>query len=78
MAGCRRTPPSTPRNYPDETTRKIAKLAADADVFRYDASDVMPKEVGSGTFWTGMVDWLDGSRTSKQATTDIEESWPAS
>jgi alpha-glucoside transport system substrate-binding protein len=65
-------------NYPDETTRKIAKLAADADVFRYDASDVMPKEVGSGTFWTGMVDWLDGSRTSKQATTDIEESWPKS
>jgi alpha-glucoside transport system substrate-binding protein len=65
-------------NYPDETTRKMAKLAADADVFRYDASDVMPKEIGSGSFWTGMVDWLDGSRTSKQATTDIEESWPAS
>jgi len=65
-------------NYPDETTRKIAKLAADADIFRYDASDVMPKEVGSGSFWTGMVDWLDGSRTSKQATTDIEDSWPKS
>jgi alpha-glucoside transport system substrate-binding protein len=65
-------------NYPDETTRKIAKLASDADIFRYDASDVMPKEVGSGTFWTGMVDWLDGSRTSKQATTDIEDSWPKS
>jgi len=65
-------------NYPDETTRKMAKLAADADIFRYDASDVMPKEVGSGSFWTGMVDWLDGSATSKQAATDIEESWPAS
>jgi alpha-glucoside transport system substrate-binding protein len=65
-------------NYPDETTRKIAKLAANADIFRYDASDVMPKSVGSGSFWTGMVDWLDGSRTSKQATTDIEESWPKS
>jgi alpha-glucoside transport system substrate-binding protein len=65
-------------NYPDETTRKMAKLAADADIFRYDASDVMPKEIGSGAFWTGMVDWLDGSRTSKQATTDIEDAWPTS
>ena len=63
-------------NYPDETTRKIAKLASGADVFSYDASDSMPKEVGSGTFWTGMVDWLDGSASSKQATTDIETSWP--
>jgi hypothetical protein len=25
-----------------------------------------------------MVDWLDGSRTSKQATTDIEDAWPTS
>jgi alpha-glucoside transport system substrate-binding protein len=65
-------------NYPDETTRKIAKLASDADVFRYDASDAMPKEVGSGTFWTGMVDWLNGSKSSKEATTAIEDSWPAS
>ena len=65
-------------NYPDETTRKIAKLASDADVFRYDASDAMPKQVGSGTFWTGMVKWLDGSQSSKQATTTIEESWPTS
>jgi alpha-glucoside transport system substrate-binding protein len=67
-----------PSNYPDETTRKIAKIASSADVFRYDASDAMPKEVGSGTFWTGMVDWLDGSKSSKQATTAIENSWPAS
>ena len=64
-------------NYADETTRNIAKLAADADVFRFDASDLMPKEVGSGTFWTGMVDWLEGA-SSEEALTSIEESWPAS
>jgi alpha-glucoside transport system substrate-binding protein len=67
-----------PANYPDETTRKIAKLASTADIFRYDASDSMPKEVGSGTFWTGMVNWLDGSKSSQEATTAIENSWPKS
>jgi alpha-glucoside transport system substrate-binding protein len=63
-------------NYPDETTREIAEIAASADVFRIDASDLMPKEVGSGTFWTGMVEWVDGTKTSEEATADIESSWP--
>ncbi len=63
--------------YADETTRDIATLAADADVFRFDGSDLMPKEVGSDSFWTGMVDWLSGA--SSQETLDaIEESWPTS
>lgn len=65
-------------NYPNETTKQIAELASNATVFRYDASDVMPKEVGSGTFWTGMVSWLDGSQSSEEATTAIENSWPES
>ncbi len=64
-------------NYPDETTRGIAELATSADVFRFDASDLMPKEVGSGTFWTEMVKWVDGQ--SSQDTADaIEASWPSS
>ena len=63
--------------YADETTRDIAQLAANADIFRFDGSDLMPKEVGSGTFWTGMVDWVSGE--SSQDTLDkIEASWPAS
>ncbi len=62
-------------NYPDETTRAMAKIAADADVFRFDGSDLMPKAVGSGTFWTEMVKWQNGE--SSQATADaIEASWP--
>jgi len=27
---------------------------------RFDASDLMPATVGSGSFWKGMVDWVDG------------------
>lgn len=64
--------------YPDETTRNIAKMAYNADAFRYDGSDVMPKSVGSGTFWTGMVEWLKGTKSSQQVCDQIEASWPTS
>jgi alpha-glucoside transport system substrate-binding protein len=64
-------------NYPDETTKKIADLVAEADVFRFDASDLMPAEVGAGTFWTGMVDWTTGTKTTDEVTADIEASWPS-
>ncbi|HYP46931.1 MAG TPA: ABC transporter substrate-binding protein [Propionibacteriaceae bacterium] len=63
------------KNYPDQITKDMAKIVADADVFRFDASDLMPKAVGSGTFWTEMVKWENGQ--SSKATADaIEKSWP--
>ena len=62
-------------NYPNDTTREMAKIVASADVFRFDGSDLMPNVVGSGTFWTEMVKWQSGQ--SSQATADaIEASWP--
>jgi alpha-glucoside transport system substrate-binding protein len=63
--------------YADETTRTIAKLAADADVFRFDGSDLMPKAVGSGTFWQEMVKWESGQSTADTLDA-IEASWPTS
>ena len=63
--------------YADETTRSIAQSAADADVFRFDGSDLMPADVGSGTFWTGMVDWVSG-QSSEDTLKAIDESWPSS
>lgn len=65
-----------PANYPDETTRNIAKMATSASVFRYDGSDMMPNAVGGGSFWTGMVDFVTGGKDATQVTTDIENSWP--
>lgn len=38
-------------------------LQDDSTVFRFDASDLMPSTVGSGSFWKGMVDWIDGKDT---------------
>lgn len=38
-------------------------LQDESTVFRFDASDLMPSTVGSGSFWKGMVDWVDGKDT---------------
>jgi alpha-glucoside transport system substrate-binding protein len=46
---------------------------------RFDASDLMPSAVGSGSFWTGMVEYMQGGPDSLQGVLDdIEASWPAS
>ena len=65
-----------PSNYPNQTTKDIAEQATNASAVVFDGSDVMPKEVGSGTFWTGMVEWIQG-KSSADTTADIEASWPA-
>ena len=45
---------------------------------RFDASDLMPTEVGSGTFWTGMVEYVRGGPdTLDGVLSDIEASWPS-
>ncbi len=62
-------------NYPNQTTKDIAESSYGASAVVFDGSDVMPKEVGSGTFWTGMVDWIQG-KDSQSTAADIESSWP--
>ncbi|NLM96442.1 MAG: carbohydrate ABC transporter substrate-binding protein [Halanaerobiaceae bacterium] len=49
-----------PNVYPDELTAKMAAVLQDAIVFRFDGSDSMPGAVGSGAFWTGIVDYVNG------------------
>lgn len=63
-------------DYGNSIEREIAKILVNAKVFRFDASDLMPAEVGAGTFWTGMVDYISG-RDTKTVLTNIEKSWPA-
>ncbi len=49
-----------PMVYPDDITRKAAEFLGEASVFRFDASDLMPAAVGSGSFWTGILDYVSG------------------
>lgn len=44
--------------------------------FRFDASDLMPGSVGAGTFWKGMVNWINGTPTD-EVLTSIEGGWPS-
>jgi len=53
--------------------------ALQAGTARFDASDAMPSAVGSGTFWTGMVKYMqEGPDSLDGVLADIEKSWPAS
>jgi alpha-glucoside transport system substrate-binding protein len=61
--------------YPDALSRSQAELLLNAKVFRFDASDLMPAEVGAGSFWAGMVDLVNGEPVD-DVLNDIEASWP--
>jgi len=49
-----------PNVYPDDLTRKAAEILASAQTFRFDGSDLMPAAVGSGSFWSGILDYVGG------------------
>ncbi|MEM9041249.1 MAG: ABC transporter substrate-binding protein [Actinomycetota bacterium] len=62
--------------YPTQVERDLFQIGAQADVLRFDASDLMPGPVGTGSFWTGMVDWIGGQRSLDEVLVTIDESWP--
>lgn len=47
--------------YPDPINARAAEILREVETFRFDGSDLMPAAVGSGTFWTGMMDYFSGS-----------------
>ncbi len=61
--------------YPDRLSRAQAEMLLKAEIFRFDASDMMPAKVGAGTFWTGMTDLVGGAKADK-VLKRIEKSWP--
>jgi len=61
--------------YPTETDRKYAEILSEASVFRFDGSDLMPGAVGAGSFWQGMVNYVNGEDLD-QVMQNIDESWP--
>ena len=55
-----------PANASSDLLRSsISILQEPGTTFRFDASDLMPKSVGSDSFFKGMVDWIDGSSTDQ-------------
>lgn len=67
-----------PHNASSDVLRQTLELMQDTTaVARFDGSDMMPSEVGAGSFWTAMTDWVDGKQDSKSALASVEKSWPA-
>jgi alpha-glucoside transport system substrate-binding protein len=70
---------NTPNTCYTTDTVKIQAAAVAAalagDAFVFDGSDLMPPEVGQGSFWTGMIDWTRGTSTVDTLEM-IETSWP--
>jgi len=62
-------------DYKSTIDADLAEILVNAEVFRFDASDLMPPEVGQGSFWTGMADAVTGVPIDEVLDT-IEESWP--
>ncbi len=67
---------ATPDMYGVDLERGIAELVSQATSFRFDASDLMPGEVGAGSFWKGMTDWVSGAADLDTVLAEIDASWP--
>lgn len=65
-----------PGDYPLEVDQVQAEILAEAEVFRFDGSDLMPGQVGAGAFWTEMVSWINEEKELPQALQDIDAAWP--
>lgn len=63
--------------YGDDIERGIAALVNEATSVRFDGSDLMPGEVGSGSFWKGMTDYIAGTTELDTAMQEIDAAWPS-
>jgi alpha-glucoside transport system substrate-binding protein len=67
-----------PNCYTGAEAIAIATAITDAlaaDTFVFDGGDAMPAEVGSGTFWVGMIDHSRG-KDLDTVLSEIDEGWP--
>ncbi len=60
--------------YANDTLREQGRILAEATVFRFDGSDLMPSEVGTNAFWTAMVDYVTGDDAT-EVLQRIDETW---
>jgi alpha-glucoside transport system substrate-binding protein len=62
--------------YGDDVERGVAELTQQSTSVRFDGSDLMPGEVGAGSFWKGMTDYLAGTVDLPTALAEIDAAWP--
>ncbi|MEM9033786.1 MAG: ABC transporter substrate-binding protein [Actinomycetota bacterium] len=57
--------------------QSFLQIINDAGIARFDGSDVMPADVGAGTFWSEGTSLVNGDIDVATAAQRIQESWPA-
>ena len=63
--------------YSSSFDQGLAEILVSANPFRFDASDLMPGEVGAGEFWRSGTDYVSGSKTAEEFAEDVEDAWPS-
>jgi len=57
--------------------KSFINILSSADPVRFDGSDLMPADVGAGTFWSEGTSFVNGDEDAQTAADKIEASWPA-
>lgn len=65
---------ANPETYATDILRAQGEILTNADIFRFDGSDLMPGAIGAGSFWTAMVDYIGGSSV-EDVTEFVQNSW---
>ncbi|MCY4176768.1 MAG: ABC transporter substrate-binding protein [Acidimicrobiaceae bacterium] len=63
--------------YSSDFDRTLAEILVSASPFRFDASDLMPGEVGAGEFWRSGTDYVSGAKTAEEFVADVQAAWPS-
>lgn len=64
--------------YSSPIDATFAEILVTADPARFDASDLMPSEVGAGSFWNEGTDWVLGTVELEEFLSNVQDSWPDS
>ena len=64
--------------YSADLDRTLGEILVSADPFRFDASDLMPGEVGGGEWWRAGTDFVSGAIDIDQFLDQTEAAWPTS
>jgi len=62
--------------YTNDVDRGVAKIILEATAVRFDASDLMPGQVGAGSFWKEMTSYVAGTADLDTALKNIDATWP--
>jgi alpha-glucoside transport system substrate-binding protein len=61
--------------YSSPLDQTLAEILVTADPARFDGSDLMPSEVGAGSFWREGTNWVLGTQDLETFLANVEASW---